>query len=207
MFNDSQATFPETKFQVGRWLGPAVDVGSALTYKILKSNGQVVPLSIIRHLTLDELTKPDHIAMTKAFDENIIQKIGVPATEDDFDKDYLTPPYEYYNDDHQDAAPNAPPEHLTPTPEIGDNYLNMELMLPRGGTLARGRDHEGNVIERSNANPILDTREYEVKFEDGDVTELTANVIAELMYPTCDKNGDHILLFDAIVDHKKKTKR
>ena len=42
MFNDSQATFPETKFQVGRWIGPAIDVGSALTYKILKSNGQVV---------------------------------------------------------------------------------------------------------------------------------------------------------------------
>ena len=30
MFNDSQATFPEAKFQVGRWLGPAIDVGSVL---------------------------------------------------------------------------------------------------------------------------------------------------------------------------------
>ena len=63
MFNDSQSTFPETKFHVGRWLGPAVDVGSALTYKILRSNSQVVPLSTIRQLTLDELTNPDHIAM------------------------------------------------------------------------------------------------------------------------------------------------
>ena len=51
MFNDSQTTFPEAKFQVGRWLGPAIDVGSALTYKILKSNGRVVPRSTIRHLT------------------------------------------------------------------------------------------------------------------------------------------------------------
>ena len=90
--------------------------------------------------------------------------------------------------------------------------MNMELMLPRGGTLARGRvierkrDHEGNVIGRSNVSPILDTREYEVKFEDGDVTELTANAIAESMYAMCDENGDHILLFDAIVDHKKNDK-
>ena len=68
------------------------------------------------------------------------------------------------------------------------------------------RDHEGNVIGISNANPILDTREYEVKFEDGDVTELTANVIAESMYAMCDENGNHILLFDAIVDHKKSDK-
>ena len=116
MFNDSQATFPETKFHVGLWLGPSVDVGSVLTYKILKINVQVVQSSTIRHLTLDELTNPDHIAMTKAFDDNIIQKLGVPATENDFDKDYLTPTYEYYEDDHQDGTPDAPTEQLTPTP-------------------------------------------------------------------------------------------
>ena len=62
-------------------------MGSALTYKILKSNGQVVSSLTIRHLTLDELTNPDHIDMTIAFDDNIIQKLGVPATENDFDKD------------------------------------------------------------------------------------------------------------------------
>ena len=61
------------------------------------------------------------------------------------------------------------------------------------------RDHEGNVIGRSNSNPILDTREYEVKFEDGDVTELTANAIAESMYAMCVENGDHVLLFDAMI--------
>ena len=75
--------------------------------------------------------------MTKAFDDNIIQKIGVPATENDFDKDYLTPTFEYYNDDNQDAAPDAPPENLTPTPEIGEKYLNTEIMLTHSGTLAR----------------------------------------------------------------------
>ena len=84
----------------------------------------------------------------------------------------------------------------------------MELMLPRGGTLATGRvterkrDHKVNVIGRSNANTILVTWEYEVKFEDGDVIELTENAIAESMYAMCDENGDHILLFDAIVDHR-----
>ena len=187
----------------------AVDVGSTLTYNILKSNGRVVPRSTIRHLTLDELTNLDHIATTKDFDNNIILKIGVPANENDFDKDYLTPTHEYCDDDHQDATPDAPPEKLTPTPEIGDNYLNMGTMFSCGGTLARGRvterkrDHKGNVIGRSNPNPIPDTREYEIKFEDGDVTELTANAIAESMYAMCDENSDHILLFDAIIDHNK----
>ena len=68
--------------------------------------------------------------MRKAFDDNIIQKIGAPATENDFDKDYLTPTHEYYDGNHQDDTPDAPTEQLTPTPEIGDNYLNMYLMLP-----------------------------------------------------------------------------
>ena len=63
--------------------------------------------------------------MTKSFDENIIHKLGLPATENDFDKDYLKPTYEYYDDDQQDATPDSPTEQLTPTPEIGDNYLNM----------------------------------------------------------------------------------
>ena len=45
-----------------------------------------------------------------------------------------------------------------------------------------------------------------MKFEDGDVTELNANAIAESMYAMCDENGDHILLFYAIVDHKKNEK-
>ena len=42
-----------------------------------------------------------------------------------------------------------------------------------------------------------------MKFEDVDVTELTTNSISESMYAMCDENGDHILLFDAIVDHRK----
>ena len=42
-----------------------------------------------------------------------------------------------------------------------------------------------------------------MKFEDGDVTELTANAIAESMYAMCNENGDHILIFDVIVDRKK----
>ena len=42
MINDSPSTFPEVDFQLGCWLGPAADVGSAMTYKILKANGKVV---------------------------------------------------------------------------------------------------------------------------------------------------------------------
>ncbi len=64
------------------------------------------------------------------------------------------------------------------------------------------RDDNGNPIGRANDNPILDTREYIVKFDDGDVTELTANLIAESMYAQCDPNSNQYVLFDDIIDYR-----
>ena len=39
----------------------------------------------------------------------------------------------------------------------------------------------------ANYNSLHDTRQYVVKFDSGEVTELTANVIAKSMYSMCDK--------------------
>ncbi len=68
---------------------------------------------------------------------------------------------------------------------MGDNYIGVDLLFPKGGTMTRGcltaqkRDVDGNPKGRANVTPILDTREYTVTFDDGDVTNLTANLIAE----------------------------
>jgi hypothetical protein len=59
------------------------------------------------------------------------------------------------------------------TPEIKDNYLSAELMLPKGGmmvkshVIARKRDRDGNPVGRANDSPILDTSLYIVDFDDG----------------------------------------
>ena len=55
----------------------------------------------------------------------------------------------------------------------------------------------------ANDNPIRDTHQYVVKFDSDEVTELTANVIDQSIYFMCDKDGYQVLLFDAIVDHKR----
>ena len=52
---DNLTTFPEPKEQSGRWLGPAVDIGPAMTSKIFKSNGQVIYISAYRGLSDNEL--------------------------------------------------------------------------------------------------------------------------------------------------------
>ena len=61
---------------------------------------------------------------------------------------------------------------------------------------------EGNNIARANSNPILDTRTYEVEFEDGGTSTYSADFIAESMYDKCDEEGQQYLLFGSILDHK-----
>ena len=101
----------------------------------------------------------------------------------------MTPINEYYEDNYDvmegsaDFEPLPDPDPL-PTPEASDNYVNANVMLPLGDSLSRGRVVERksgakrNVMGRANDNPIRDTCQYVVKFDSGEVTELTANVIS-----------------------------
>ena len=62
------------------------------------------------------------------------------------------------------------------TPEMMENYIGAEIIISHGDTVAQGivkrrkRNVEVNTIGRSNINPILDTRTYEVEFEDGSMS-------------------------------------
>ncbi len=56
------------------------------------------------------------------------------------------------------------------------------MVLSKGHVTACKRDWDGNPVGRANDNPILDTRSYIINFDDGDQTELTANMIAESLF-------------------------
>jgi hypothetical protein len=89
----------------------------------------------------------------------------------DFPEENLTP-----DPDHFDETDLIDPDYgdAEITPEMGDNYLSAEIMLPRGGTMVKGhvaackRDRDGNPIGLANSNPILDNRSHIVHFDDGD---------------------------------------
>ncbi len=55
MYCDNEPSFLDDKLILGCYLGPAIDTGSALMTKILKSNGVFVCRSTLRHLTDEEL--------------------------------------------------------------------------------------------------------------------------------------------------------
>ena len=52
----------------------------------------------------------------------------------------------------------------------------------------------------------MDSRVYRVEFDDGNVCELPANVIAESMYASCDANGNKYILFDSFINYKNNLK-
>ena len=95
--------------------------------------------------------------------------------------------------------------------EVGsDQYIGMELALPRGDdgeiiharVTKRMRDNEGLPIGRASHNPLLDSRQYEVEYADGNVEALTANIIAENLIARVDEEGRQQMMLDKIIDHR-----
>ena len=65
---DHGITFTEPKEVHGRWLGPSMDIGPAMSSKITKSNGQIINLSSYQSITEEEIQDPAHTKMCNEFD-------------------------------------------------------------------------------------------------------------------------------------------
>jgi len=213
MFRDTAIPFPEDKMVLGRDLGPAIDIGPAMSRKILKENGQVVIRSTVRSLNEDELMSEDKKAKRKAFDENVHKVLGDAFRPEDFKddpdmSDIDTPTYEAYEDD-ADGACEYIPDIDDADPDTHDRYVGAEVQMSIGDKVMSGkvqrrkREADGSLKGTAHPNPILDTRTYEVEFPDGQVAEYSANAIAENMYTQCDTEGNQYLLLDEIVDWQR----
>jgi len=127
-----------------------------------------------------------------------------------------SPTYDPYEDDD---GPRDPDETKEPMPELEeadeiqheayDRYITARVCVPKGGEMAYGtvknrkRRLDGDLMGRSNANPILDTSIYEVEFDDGSTEAYSANIIAEPIYLQVDGEGYTHYMLNKIVDHKK----
>ena len=214
---------------LGRWLGPADDsVGSAMTSKILMFNCHIYITATLRPITQEEWDSVDERQKRDAFDEEIKRRLGEPLTEEDIveiDPDAVTPVHEFYSDsvegtwEHQPDADDIHrpvtddvEDHIVEdedTPDVNDQYIGATVDITHKGELRSGRvkerarDEDGQFTGNANANPFLDTRKYVVEFPDGEVSEYTANIIAENMIAQCDADGYDVRLLEAIIDHKK----
>ena len=81
---DTACTYPDDKWVLGRYLGPAPDVGYMMTSKILLHTGDHIPRSTLRPLKDWEINYPDQIEQMIKFDRLVHDAIGKPAVETDF---------------------------------------------------------------------------------------------------------------------------
>ena len=196
MYRDVKS-FPASPRKLGRWLGIAHKVGSPLTYWVLTDNMQIIARSTVQPL-LDEDWKNEETTKERAdFDERVSKRFGAYNPDDPLDIDYsandqmeepifkdtLGPDDEGVQLDQVkgfDAADDAVhgPDPLT----------NAEIFMPHGeGTaiakvLGRKRNADGNYVGRKHSNPILDSRVFTIRFEDGAEKDVTYNVLAEQLY-------------------------
>jgi hypothetical protein len=89
-----------------------------------------------------------------------------------------------------------------------DQYVGESVQLSIGDKVQTGkvtgqkRGLYGVARGKESANPILDTRTYNVEFTDDRSEEYTARVIAENMYAQCDEERNQFLVLQDIIGHK-----
>ncbi len=137
-------SYLEDKIEIGQYLGPTVDVSNAMTYKILKANGEVVHQSTIQPWTLEEEACPEFAVAKKSFMTKAHETPGTATQVLDFEDVLLTPDFEYYDGKEEDGFGGSPNKILPPTPSFSDNYVGANLMLSHGSEYSKGR-----VIKRA----------------------------------------------------------
>ena len=107
MFFYQHITYPYLPVILGRYLGPAIDVGSAITYKILKANGEYVFRTTVCLFNPTEISCSEHKQLWNNFDASVVEDLGPSTTISDSDyKEYtdITPDFDYYDDFDEDGA-------------------------------------------------------------------------------------------------------
>jgi hypothetical protein len=145
-FWDTAAKFSVSKIQLGRDLGAAIDIGPAMTLKILKKNGRVMYRSSVRPLTQDEIQSPTENKEREEFEIAFEKKFGPATSKDDFQDEpdyagFVTPTYDCYEDD--EVAPYKMPdvddikeEHDVDT---YDQYVGAHVRVPIGDEIRPGK--------------------------------------------------------------------
>jgi hypothetical protein len=155
----------------------------------------------VRSLTPDELADEAMTQNRKEFTEKVNAALGDSFKYEDFASDpeletFEIPTYQNYADDDDGESPQVRDADDAIDVDTHDQKVGAEVNVPMGGRMMNGkvrgrkRMADGSLVGRANANPILDTRTYEVEFPVGQTAELAANVIAQNMYAMCNIEGN-----------------
>ena len=206
--------------KLGRVIGIANSVGQALCYWVVKGNGEPIARLTIRPVLDRERNVLETQERIKKYDASLEKALGgpyedgtpVPGLLSGLDMDEFWAEHNI-GDDYEPTYDPMDPEKSMPEAddyetEAYDNLISAKVIIPSDGiklpgTVKRQKiDEDGKPIGRSHNNPILDTRVYEIEFEDGRVREYAANLVAENIYAQVDSEGREYQLLEDICDHK-----
>ena len=128
-------SYPDDKVTMGRYLGPATNVGSAMTYKIMKTKGNYVCRLTFCPWTAVEEANSVLNTQREQFMVQIEKALGPATVVLDFDDKDIPPQFEYYDNNEEDGFERTPDEILPPTPKADDTYVGANVMLPRGSEM------------------------------------------------------------------------
>jgi hypothetical protein len=188
-----------------------------LVWVILPKSGVPIARTMVCTITEAELQTDSKRSDLEDFDRAINNKLGDHnLTEQEISFEIESSELQQALADQDNDGNYIPFEPDSDLPEMDyydeetlDRLLSAELLLPKGNfqfvakVISRKRDHDGQPVGRSNCNPILDTRVYEVEFPGGTISEHSANVLAEALYSQVDIDGNRFLLLKEIVEHEK----
>jgi hypothetical protein len=161
---------------------------------VLKINGELMFRVPVRGPTLDEMQSPDEQKRRQEYDEAIKVKLGKGMQDHEFKldpdfADFVTPPHDCYEDKTEPAFDMPDIDDLDEHDvDTYDHYVGASVQLSIGDKVQNGKvtgrklGLDGVARGKASANPIKDTRTYNVEFPDGRSEEYTANVITKNMY-------------------------
>ena len=95
--------YPDDKMAMGQFLGPAIDIGNAMTYKINFPDGNYVYRLTVRPWMLFEKANPAFLANCEKYMSQVHEALGAAYTVGYFLDDDLTPEFDYYADNVEDC--------------------------------------------------------------------------------------------------------
>ena len=218
---------------LGRWLGPAHNVGQGLAYYILNHNAEVIVRSTVSTIKDDDILPRDLETRQQEFTERIHSIIGnfqhatLQRTEQKPEgmQDVYSELFELTLGDTDDLQTQAFDEHGemvtkpeaeeivmrdAPIAELDDKWINTSVPLAHGGEVVqavvkrRKRDGDsGLLVGKANENPMLDTRVYEVEMPDGTYADYHANNLLENILNSVDEDGHTPMVMDEITSHRQ----
>jgi hypothetical protein len=208
--------------KLGRWAGVAHRIGSDMCYWIIPESGVPVTDTTVQHVTRDDLHDPSISTQVEAFNAALTQRLD----DSNFDNPdvahfhltdetdhllYTTQVDPAYGDNtptDEDYGDTMLPDSRPEDDDIDsyDKYIGAEIIIDgdkRATVKRRMTDFDGRPLGTANRNPMLDTRQYEIEYDDGTTDAYFANVIAENLYSQVDDEGRQHLVISEISDHRK----